>query len=41
MDASLLAVLNETERLLVAETEPAAVAVPDEDAAIELETAPG
>ena len=38
MDASLLAVLNETERLLVAETEPAALAVLDEDAAIELET---
>lgn len=38
MDASLLAVLNDTERLLVAETEPAALAVLDEDAAIELET---
>jgi hypothetical protein len=38
MDASLQAVLNDTERLLVAETEPAALAVLDEDAAIELET---
>jgi hypothetical protein len=38
MDASLLAVLNDSERLLVAETEPAALAMLDEDAAIELET---
>jgi hypothetical protein len=38
MDASLLAVLNDTERLLVAETEPPALAELDEDAAIELET---
>lgn len=37
MDKSLLAVLNDTERLLVAETEPAALAVLEEDAAIELE----
>jgi hypothetical protein len=38
MNASLLAVLNDAERLLVAETERAQLAVPDEDAAIELET---
>jgi hypothetical protein len=38
MDASLLAVLNDTERSLVAETEPAKLAALDEDAAIELET---
>ena len=38
MDASLLAVLNDTERLLVAETEPPELAALDEDAAIELET---
>ena len=38
MNASLLAVLNDTERLLVAETERAKLAVLDEDAAIELET---
>jgi hypothetical protein len=38
MDASLLAVLNDAERLLVAETEPAALAALDEDAAIDLET---
>lgn len=37
MDRSLLAVLNETERLLVAETEPAALAALDEDAALGLE----
>jgi hypothetical protein len=36
MNASLLAVLNEAERLLVAETEPAALASLDEDAAAEL-----
>ncbi|MBO0828387.1 MAG: hypothetical protein J2P24_11460 [Streptosporangiales bacterium] len=38
MDASLLAVLNDTERLMVAETESANLAELDEDAAIELET---
>jgi hypothetical protein len=38
MDASLLAVLTESERLLVAETDRAALAALDEDAAIELET---
>jgi hypothetical protein len=38
MNASLLAVLNDTERMLVAETERAALAALDEDAAIELET---
>ena len=38
MDASLLAVLNDAERLLVAETEPGKLAALDEDAAIELET---
>src|SRR5690242_4771288 len=38
MNASLLAVLNDTERLLVAETERAKLAALDEDAAIELET---
>jgi hypothetical protein len=38
MNASLLAVLNDTERLMVAETERAKLAVLDEDAAIELET---
>ena len=38
MNASLLAVLNDAERLLVAETERAQLAVLDEDAAIELET---
>jgi len=37
MNASLLAVLNDAERLLVAQTEPAELAVLDEDAAIELE----
>ena len=37
MDASLLAVLNDAERLLVAQTEPAELAPLDEDAAIELE----
>jgi hypothetical protein len=37
MNASLLAVLNDTERRLVAETEPDALAALDEDAAIELE----
>ena len=37
MDASLLAVLNDPERLLVAQTEPAELAPLDEDAAIELE----
>jgi hypothetical protein len=35
---SLLAVLNDAERLLVAETERAKLAALDEDAAIELET---
>jgi hypothetical protein len=38
MNASLLAVLNDAERLLVAETERANLAALDEDAAIELET---
>jgi len=38
MNASLLAVLNDTERLLVAETDRAKLAALDEDAAIELET---
>ncbi len=37
MNASLLAILNDNERLLVAETERAALAALDEDAAIELE----
>ena len=37
MDASLLAVLNEAERSLVAETDLAKLATLDEDAAIELE----
>ena len=37
MNASLLAVLNDAERLLVAETERAGLAALDEDAAIELE----
>jgi hypothetical protein len=37
MDRSLLAVLNDAERLLVAEVEPAALAALDEDAAIDLE----
>jgi hypothetical protein len=37
MDKSLLAVLNEAERLLVAEVEPAALAALEEDAAIGLE----
>lgn len=38
MDASLIAVLSDAERLLVAETDRAALAALDEDAAIELET---
>ena len=37
MNASLLAVLNDAERLLVTETERAGLAALDEDAAIELE----
>src|SRR6516225_10128876 len=37
MNATLLAVLNDAERLLVAQTEPAELAALDEDAAIELE----
>lgn len=37
MNKSLLAVLNDSERLLVAQTEPAELAALDEDAAIELE----
>jgi hypothetical protein len=37
MDRSLLAVLNDTERSLIAEVEPAALAALDEDAAIDLE----
>jgi hypothetical protein len=38
MNASLLAVLNDSERLLVAETDQDKLAALDEDAAIELET---
>ena len=38
MNASLLAVLNDAERLLVAQTGRAELAALDEDAAIELET---
>src|SRR5215471_13213464 len=38
MNKSLLAVLNEAERLLVGQTERAELAALDEDAAIELET---
>jgi hypothetical protein len=38
MNASILAVLNDAERLLVAQTERAALAALDEDAAIDLET---
>jgi hypothetical protein len=38
MDASLLAVLNDAERLMVAETDPDNLTALDEDAAIELET---
>jgi hypothetical protein len=37
MNASLLAVLNDAERLLVAETERTGLAALDEDAALELE----
>jgi len=37
MNASLLAVLNDAERLLVAQTEPSELATLDEDAAIEFE----
>jgi hypothetical protein len=37
MNASLLAVLNDAERLLIAQTEPAELAPLDEDAAIEFE----
>jgi hypothetical protein len=37
MDASLRAVLTESERLLIDETDRAALAVLDEDAAIDLE----
>ncbi len=37
MDASLLAALNESEKLLAAQTDPAALAALDEEAAIELE----
>lgn len=37
MNASLLAALNDTERRVVAETEPDALAALDEDAAIELQ----
>ena len=37
MDRSLLAVLNDAERLLVAQAEPAALVTLDEDAAIDLE----
>jgi hypothetical protein len=39
MNASLLAVLNDAERLLVAQTERAELAALDEDAAIDLEAA--
>lgn len=38
MDASLLAVLTESEKLLIADTDRAALAVLDEDQAIELQT---
>jgi hypothetical protein len=38
MNAGLIAVLTDNERLLVAETEPAGLAGLDEDAAVELET---
>jgi hypothetical protein len=38
MNASLLAVLSDAERVLIAETEPAVLAALDEDAAIECET---
>lgn len=38
MDAALLAVLNDAERLLVAETEPEALAELDEDATVALHT---
>ena len=38
MDAATLAVLNQTEKLLIAETDREALAALDEDAAIELET---
>ena len=38
MDAATLAVLNETEKLLIAETDREALAALDEEAAIELET---
>jgi hypothetical protein len=38
MNAGLMAVLTDNERLLVAETEPAELAVLDEDAAVALET---
>jgi len=38
MNAALRAVLNDAERLLVAQTERAELAALDEDAAIELET---
>jgi hypothetical protein len=38
MDAATLAVLNETEKLLIAETDREALAELDEEAAIELET---
>lgn len=38
MDAATLAVLNETEKLLIAETDRGALAALDEDEAIELET---
>ena len=37
MNASLLAVLNDAERLLIAQTERAELATLDEDAAIEFE----
>ena len=38
MNASLLAALTDSERLLVAETEPAALAELDEEAVVELHT---
>lgn len=38
MNASLLAILNDAERLLVAQTEPAELGALDEDAAIDLES---
>jgi hypothetical protein len=41
MNASVLAVLSDAERLLVAQTEPTELAALDEDAAIEFEARSG